>query len=91
VAYGCFGRRAQWLTAGSCLLALLLGVTLSPSWLFWLAFVSVLLSMFGWRHPPVEDEAAPLGTTRWMIALLALAIFVFCFVPVPISELLPRS
>jgi membrane-associated protease RseP (regulator of RpoE activity) len=85
VAYACFGRRAIWLTALSLLSALAAGLFLAPMWLFWLGFISVLLSIFGWRHAPVLDEDAPLGTARWVVALLAVVLLVFCFIPVPLQ------
>jgi membrane-associated protease RseP (regulator of RpoE activity) len=85
IAYACLGRHAQWLTYAALLAAIILGVTLTPMWLTWLVLMGALLSLFGWRHPPVIDESAPLGATRWVLALLALVILVLCFIPVPIS------
>lgn len=91
VAYGCLGRHAQWLTYLSLTVVLVLGVTVSPNWLVWLAFLSVLLTLFGWRHPPVLDEDAPLGSVRWALALIAILVLVLCFIPVPIELILPKA
>jgi membrane-associated protease RseP (regulator of RpoE activity) len=90
VAYGCLGRHAHWLTYLSCAVVLILGLAVSRNWLVWLAFLSVLLTLFGWRHPPVVDENAPLGTARWILAIVAIIVLVMCFIPVPIELILPQ-
>jgi hypothetical protein len=33
----------------------------------------------------VLDEGAPLGATRWVLALIAVAILVLCFMPIPLQ------
>jgi len=50
-------------------------------WFFWCAVTLVM----GLRHPPVLDEATPLGPQRRRLALVALLIFVVSFLPVPIE------
>src|SRR4029453_5325417 len=79
IAYACLGRHAVWLTGLSLLSALAAGILLTPSWLFWLGFVCVLLTITGWRHTPVLDEGAPLGRARWILTLLAIVLLVLCF------------
>jgi membrane-associated protease RseP (regulator of RpoE activity) len=85
IAYACVGRRAIWLTRLSCVAAVAGGVLLTPMWWFWLVFMSVLFTATGWRHAPVLDEGAPLGATRWVLALIAVAILVLCFMPIPLQ------
>jgi membrane-associated protease RseP (regulator of RpoE activity) len=85
IAYACLGRHARWLTALSCLAALVAGIWLTTTWLVWLGFISVLLTLSGWRHAPVLDEGAPLGAARWILALAAIVILVLCFIPVPLQ------
>ena len=46
-----------------------------------LILFGVLWAAIGPRHPPVVDEGEPLGFARLLVALLALAIFVLCFMP----------
>jgi hypothetical protein len=37
------------------------------------------------RHPPLIDPWQPLGTRRLVWSVVALAMFVLCFLPAPIS------
>jgi membrane-associated protease RseP (regulator of RpoE activity) len=62
---------------------LLAGGLLWPGWFLWSAIV---LGM-GLRHPPVLDEAEPLDRRRRWLAAAAAAIFLVCFMPVPISQI----
>jgi len=48
-----------------------------PGWFLW----GVILALF-WRHPPTYDST-PVDPRRRIQALIALAIFVLCFTPVP--------
>jgi hypothetical protein len=57
----------------------------SISWLVWTMLMVVMLIVFGPRHPPVFDEDLPLDTTRIVLALVALVIFILCFTPAPIQ------
>jgi len=41
----------------------------------------VLWAALGPRHPPVLDESRSIGIGRVLVALLALVIFVLCFIP----------
>lgn len=62
-------------------LLLLAAGFLWPMWWIWCIFVLII----GLRHPPVRDEAEPLGRGRMLLALLALVIFVLSFMPAPIG------
>lgn len=48
-------------------------------WLFW----SVLLFLFGMRHPTIVDPS-PLSRTRRWLGFLALLIFILSFTPAPV-------
>ena len=50
-------------------------------WIFW----ALLLFVIGIRHPPVEDERAPLNRGDRLNGLFALVILVLTFVPVPVK------
>jgi membrane-associated protease RseP (regulator of RpoE activity) len=50
-------------------------------WLLWCVIVLVI----GLYHPPVYDESQPLDGKRRALALVALLLFVLCFLPVPID------
>ena len=52
-----------------------------PGWLLWCVVVLVI----GLYHPPVYDESEPLDGKRRALALVALLLFVLCFMPVPID------
>lgn len=64
---------------------LALGIAGLMVWTGWLLWCVIVLFM-GLAHPPVRDEATPLGTGRRALALVALAIFVVSFMPVPLAE-----
>jgi membrane-associated protease RseP (regulator of RpoE activity) len=53
-------------------------------WLGWLMW-AVLLLAIGFRHPPLMDRWEPLDNRRRIGALVALAIFILCFMPAPIA------
>jgi membrane-associated protease RseP (regulator of RpoE activity) len=52
-----------------------------PGWLLWCLIVLVI----GLYHPPVYDESEPLDGKRRALALVALLLFVLCFMPAPID------
>jgi membrane-associated protease RseP (regulator of RpoE activity) len=82
VAYALLGPRravAAGRLASFGLLAA--GFFLSWSWLVWWALTRFVV---GFGHPPARDEG-PLGGGRVLLALLALAVLVVTFVPVPVS------
>ncbi len=60
-------------------LALAAGGLAWPGWWLWCAIVLAM----GLRHPPVVDEWTPLDRRRRALALLALALFLLSFMPVP--------
>jgi membrane-associated protease RseP (regulator of RpoE activity) len=53
-------------------------------WYGWLAWAVLLLAL-RFRHPPLIDPWQPLGTRRLVWSVVALAMFVLCFLPAPIS------
>ncbi len=58
---------------------------LSVSWMLMTVMMLVMLFTLGPRHPRVLYEYEPLGTTRNLIAVFALIMFILCFTPVPIQ------
>ena len=84
IAYAVFGHQARWVSLAT-LAATLLLVTRSMSWLM-TALVMLAMAIFlGVRHPRIVDEGTPLDSTRLLVAVLALCIFLLCFIPVPID------
>lgn len=53
----------------------------SPVWLLWSGVLFFLLKV---GHPPLVTEE-PLGKARIALAIVALIVFLLCFMPVPIS------
>lgn len=53
-----------------------------PGWYMW----AVLALLFGFRHPVLLDRWEPLDAKRRIWALVALVIFVLCFMPAPLME-----
>ena len=55
-------------------------VVFSPSWILW----AILVRVLGRRHPPTLDDESPVGRRRVVLGLVALVVFVACFVPNPV-------
>jgi membrane-associated protease RseP (regulator of RpoE activity) len=55
--------------------------------LTWAVFALVTALLVGIRHPPVDDDDAPLGYGRTLLALACLGVFLLCFTLVPIRIL----
>lgn len=53
-------------------------------WLGWLLW-ALILTFLGTKHPPTFYDEIDIGTKRKLIAVLALVIFIVCFIPVPIK------
>lgn len=53
-------------------------------WLGWLLW-ALILTFLGTKHPPTFYDEIDIGTKRKVIAVLALLIFIVCFIPVPIK------
>jgi len=87
VLYSVLGRRQRRLALPLWLALVGLGFV-SPGWWLW----AVVVLLLGLRHPPVHDEATPLGAGRKALAAVALLLLVLCFTPLPlrILELAPR-
>ena len=56
-----------------------LAIKFWAGWMVW----AVLLVAIGFRHPPLIDRWEPLDRTRRILAGVALAMFVLCFMPAP--------
>jgi membrane-associated protease RseP (regulator of RpoE activity) len=83
ILYAVTGRLQRRLALPLWLALGLAGLFVWAGWLLW----SVIVLFMGLYHPPVRDELIPLGRGRRLLALVALAIFVLSFMPVPLREL----
>lgn len=84
IMYSVLGRRAAFVSLATLAAALVL-LTISLSWIWMTAMLFLMAYFMGVRHPPVVDQAEPLGTGRKLIAVFALLIFIGCFIPIPID------
>ena len=84
IAYTVFGRRAAYASIATLAAAIVL-TFYSLSWVLTTVMMFVMAVLFGVHHPPVPDERAPLGTGRTSLVILALLIFIACFMPIPVD------
>src|SRR5712691_3287000 len=81
ILYALLGRQARYISWAAIGALLVLGLLAWPGWILW-AFLGWLS---GRRQPTVLDQQAPLSRYSQVIAGIALAIFILCFMPVPIT------
>ncbi len=79
ILYAFFGERHRLLSRIFTLALVPLGLLYWP-WLFW----AVVLFFFGLRHPMIYDMTEP-DRRRKILGLVALAIFLLCFMLAPIE------
>jgi membrane-associated protease RseP (regulator of RpoE activity) len=60
---------------------IVLGLAVWEGWLVW----AVLLTILGFRHPPIIYADIPLDSRRRLIGWIAVLIFILTFIPVPIT------
>lgn len=81
ILYSLIGDRARILFYPVIALMVVLVLSGSDAWLFWL----ILLFLFGRIYAAPLDMITPMDTRRKVIAVIGLAFFVLTFVPVPFS------
>jgi membrane-associated protease RseP (regulator of RpoE activity) len=79
ILYAVASERHRRTSFAVAILLVPLAIKFWPGWLVW----AVLLIAIGFRHPPLIDRWEPLDRTRRIMAGIALAIFVLCFMPAP--------
>jgi membrane-associated protease RseP (regulator of RpoE activity) len=80
ILYAITSRRHRLASLVTAVLLLPLG-RLWWGWWFW---VGVLLA-FGFRHAPLVDPWTPIDTKRRVWAVIAVVIFLLCFMPIPFT------
>lgn len=82
IAYGLFGKRRIYIVIATyAVMAAVSVIFRSWNWLVWGAITLV----FGFRHPPAEDEITPLSTGDIIVGIVSLAILILTVMPVPIK------
>jgi len=87
IAYAILGRRSRLLSRVMVGFLAGMGVFFHVTWI---VLAAVLLffefkSRMRLNHPPVVDEAAPLGPKRAILSVLIVLIFVLSFIPDPVE------
>jgi membrane-associated protease RseP (regulator of RpoE activity) len=80
VAYALFGDVHKRISKVFVLTLIPLGLFYWQGWLLWTA----ILFFIGLRHPVTLDDSIPLKTRHSALGWIGLAMFVFCFTPMPI-------
>lgn len=78
IAYGVLGRYRRPVIIGFLLGLLLLGIFWA-GWWFW----AILVVLLGLRHPPPQDDITPLSSKEFVLAGIALLVFILSFIPIP--------
>lgn len=81
VSHAVFGRRSVHVARVAFAALLVICVTISYNYAFFL----VLVFLTKIRHPPTRDDSQPLDTDRKLLAWILLGIFALCFIPEPLS------
>ncbi len=82
VVYAAFGARwHRWISLGTLVFLIVLGLGGAATWLVWAA----LLTLLGLRHPRIVDVDTPLDGRRRLGAVATLLLFVLTFMPEPLS------
>jgi membrane-associated protease RseP (regulator of RpoE activity) len=79
ILYAVLSNRHRRISFAVALLLVPLAIKYWAGWILW----AVLLVAIGFRHPPLIDRWEPLNTRRRILAGVALAIFILCFMPAP--------
>jgi membrane-associated protease RseP (regulator of RpoE activity) len=74
-------ERHRWISIAAALALIPLGWFYWFGWFLWAA----LLLAVGFRHPPLLDGWEPLDRTRRVWSVVALVMFLLCFMPAPFA------
>jgi membrane-associated protease RseP (regulator of RpoE activity) len=80
IAYAILGEKHKWVSRVLIGVLVVLGVFVFAGWLVW----AVLLFFLGSKHPPILYPEIPLDPRRKTVGTIALIIFIFTFIPVPV-------
>jgi len=81
ILYAVFGAWQRRLAIPLLVLLALAGWFYWPGWWVW----CIITLFMGIHHPRVIDESMPLDRTRRRLAVVAVVLFVVCFMPLPID------
>ena len=81
ILYAVLGRRHRLLSRGFWLALLPLGYCCWLGWFLW----AVMISLIGVGHPPVLFPEENLGSSHQALAVVAVMMFILCFMPTPFT------
>ncbi|MBF0321212.1 MAG: site-2 protease family protein [Nitrospirae bacterium] len=79
IMYAVTGERHMWLSRVFVVCLVIMGEVFWYGWWFW----ALLMVVLGLKHPPVVFDEIPIEPSRKKTAVIALAIFIVTFIPVP--------
>lgn len=85
VAYALLGTRAHYLAYALIGVCVLLGVLVSPTWLFW----ALLAFLIGPRHPAPLNDVSRLDRRHAALAIFGLIVFALLLMPEPLKIVTP--
>ncbi|MGB1249833.1 MAG: site-2 protease family protein [Candidatus Promineifilaceae bacterium] len=85
MAYVLFGNAAQRFRFPFIIVLALLSAFLNAGWWLWIG----MLWFFGKTHATPLDDVTPLDPRRRAVAIFCLVLFIFLFVPSPITPITP--
>jgi membrane-associated protease RseP (regulator of RpoE activity) len=81
VSYALIGQRSKPLAKGLLVVFMVMGVFFWVGWIVW----ALLIQLLGMKHPSVDDEKERLSTTRLVLGIVVIIIFILSFIPAPIK------
>lgn len=83
IAYALFGNHHDYIARIIFIGLIVMGFTLSYSWLVWAFLIIVLMRTV--KHPSILNEEDQLTFRDKLIGVICLVIFILCFIPTPLS------
>ena len=82
ITYSLLGKHQKYVGYFAFITILAMGLfNNNNNWLVWAILILVLIKI---KHPPVLNDHESLDTTRKIIGVIAIIIFILCFIPDPI-------
>jgi membrane-associated protease RseP (regulator of RpoE activity) len=81
IVHALLGAKSQIVTYGVMAILLVLGLTLSPSWLLWVALIFFIAQ----RPAPLLNELSTLDPKLMLLCIVMIVVFACVFTPIPLS------
>ncbi len=87
IARALLGRHSRWLSMGTIVAMLVLGLLYYLGWMILAIFILVL----GPRHPPPLDDLTRLTIDRHLLGVSAVVVMAVCFVLIPLQPVAAQT